>query len=113
MSTDRSVEDQSYLSESGLASEPAVVESLADATPVGLVVVGADSTVRWVDESAKQFFGLESEADVGMERSQFLESNVLPCLEAPKEFPDSETATGDGSDCHVLPSEKRAERWLR
>ncbi|MFC7018611.1 MULTISPECIES: PAS domain S-box protein [Haloarcula] len=113
MSADRGVGDQSSLAGSGLTTEPAVVESLADATPIGLVVVGPDATVQWVDESARRFFGLESEAGVGTERSQFLDSYVLPCLDAPEEFPRSETATGDGVDCHVLPAANRAERWLR
>ena len=113
MSTDSSDGDQSYLSESGLTGEPAVVESLADATPIGLVVVGPDSTVQWVDESASRFFGLENGAGVGTERSEFFESYVLPCLDVPEEFPESGTATEDGFDCHVLPSADRTERWLR
>ncbi|WP_302081297.1 PAS domain S-box protein [Salinibaculum rarum] len=113
MSTDRRVGEQSYLAESGLTSEPAIVESLAAASPIGLVVVGPDSTVQWVDESAAEFFGLESGTGVGMERSQFLDSHVLPCLDAPEEFPDSGTTTEDESVCHVLPSADRSERWLR
>jgi PAS domain S-box-containing protein len=113
MSTDSSGGDQSYLSENGLTSEPAVVESLADATPIGLVAVGPDSTVHWVDESASRFFGIENGAGVGTERSQFLESYVLPCLDAPGEFPESESASESEFDCHVLPSADRTERWLR
>jgi len=101
--------DESPLAATGLADDADVVASLVDAAGVGLVLVGPDSTVEWVNDHAADYFALDTDAAVGMDRAAFLDACVRPRLEAPAGFPD---ADGD-HDGHVLPGEGREERWLR
>ena len=98
-----------YLVDAGVVNDADIVETLVGAAGAGLVLVGPDSTVRWVDERAASYFAVESESVAGMDRTAFLESCVRPCLEAPAGFPHA-----DGNrDGHVLADDSREERWLR
>jgi len=99
----------SYLVDAGLVNDADIVESLVGAAGVGLVLVGPAATVRWVDERAAGYFGLDRDAVTDTDRATFLESHVRPCLEAPEPLQD---ADGCG-DVHVLGDGDRQERWLR
>jgi len=108
MSTDPGA-GQSPLSAGGLGADSAVVESLAASPPVGLVVVGPDGTVQWIDESMEEFFGLAGETHVGADRAAVFDSSIAPCLEGagPRREGD------DRQRLHVLPDGSRRERWLQ
>jgi PAS domain S-box-containing protein len=108
MSTDPEAGQPSF-SDVGLAGDPAVVESLATSPTIGLVVVAADGTVRWIDETAEKYFGLAGENHVGSDRAAVFDSSVEPCLEQGGPLPEE-----DGTQrLHVLPDESRQERWLQ
>jgi len=111
MSANRGSADHAFLTDTGLVSDAGFVDSLVGAAGVGLVLVGPDSTVQWVNEHAANYFGLDGSGVVGMERSAFLDSHVLSCLRQPEQFPGSDGKRG--YDCHVLPDDEREERWLR
>lgn len=113
MSTDPDAGDKSPLSETGLASDPAVLDSLVASPTVALVTVGPDDTVQWLDETAASYFGLADREGVGEDRTRFYESSVQPCLEHPDRFPGEETAPRDTDAVHVLSEGRRDERWLR
>jgi PAS domain S-box-containing protein len=114
MSTERSSDVQSNFFDAGLANETEIIQSLVGAAGSGLVVVGPDSTIQWIDTQLRSYFSCDSSSVVGTNREAFLETYVRPCLENPSQFRDSDGTNCDGAfDCHVLPSENREERWLQ
>lgn len=97
------------LADLGLATDPAVVESLAAAPGIGLVLVGPDETVRWIDGTAVEYFRLPDD-QIGADRTVVFNDAVRPCLERPDRSFDQ---TDGPTDIHVLPEDGRDERWLR
>jgi len=109
MSADPDRRDSSFLSDSGVANCPNIVESLVDAPTIALVVVDPDETVQWIDESTARYFGLDGDAGVGDPWTEFLEAHVDPVLEER----DRELSEGGTEVIHILPEGDREERWLR
>ena len=101
------------LSENGVGTDGAVVESLVNAPTVGLVVVDPDGIVHCIDEAAQRYFDTVEEQAVDTGRECFVESSIRAALKEPDQFPDQEGGVENSVDLHVLPAAEREERWLR
>jgi hypothetical protein len=86
VSTDPARGNQQDGPEAALAGDSPVAEPLLAAPAVGFVIVGPDSSVRWIDDGTERYFGLDGDEAIGTDRSAFFGSHVGPCLERPDEF---------------------------
>lgn len=86
---------------------------------IGIFVLGPAFTVEWINETAATYFGLSRADVIGQDKQQLIESTIASIFEYPEQFAETVIATyRDNSyveefECHVLPGEERAERWLR
>ena len=107
-----------------VAPSPEVLDGLGGLVPtletvdLGILVLGPEFTVEWINETAATYFGLSRGDVVGQDKQALIESTISSIFEKPDRF--AETVIGTYADnsyveafeCHVLPGEDRAERWL-
>jgi len=97
---------------------PGVVMTALESADVGIFVLGPDFTVRWINEPIERFFGLDRDAVVGRDKETLIESKIKDSFEAPGRFAETVINTYDDNsyveefECHVLPGDGRADRWL-
>ena len=103
---------------------PAVADSLDGLVPtletvdLGIFVLDAEFTVEWINETAATYFGLSREDVIGRDKQALIESTIQSIFERPDRFAETVIDTyADNSyveefECHVLPGDGRAERWL-
>ncbi|WP_247005333.1 PAS domain-containing sensor histidine kinase [Halorientalis litorea] len=97
---------------------PDVLLAALEGSDVGVFVLGPDYSVRWINEATEEYFGLSREAVIGTDKRDLIESTVKSMFERPERFAETVTATYDDNthvqafECHVLPDDQRAERWL-
>ncbi|MEA1930652.1 MAG: PAS domain-containing sensor histidine kinase [Euryarchaeota archaeon] len=86
---------------------------------IGIFVLDPAFTVEWINETAATYFGLSRADVIGQDKQTLIESTIASIFERPERFAETVIDTyRDNSyveefECHVLPGEGRAERWLR
>jgi len=102
----------------------AVSDGLAGLVPtletvdLGIFVLDAEFTVEWINETAATYFGLSRENVIGRDKQALIESTIQSIFERPDRFAETVIDTyADNTyveefECHVLPDDGRAERWL-
>ncbi|RMH19674.1 MAG: PAS domain S-box protein [Gemmatimonadetes bacterium] len=91
--------------------------SVLDASPVGAALVDAADRVMWVNEALCQFFGVTRAELVGEAWEDVVRQRLAPVVEDGEAFVrrvlDAPLGGPEArSECHVLPSERRPNRWL-
>jgi PAS domain S-box-containing protein len=85
---------------------------------LGIFVLDAEFSVEWINETAATYFGLSRENVIGRDKQALIESTIQSIFEDPERFAETVIDTyADNTyveefECHVLPAEGRAERWL-
>ena len=85
---------------------------------LGIFVLDAEFTVEWINETAATYFGLSRSDVIGQDKQALIESTISSIFEEPERFAETVVDTyADNTyveefECHVLPGEGRAERWL-
>ena len=85
---------------------------------LGIFVLDPEFTVEWINETAATYFGLSRADAIGQDKQALIESTIASIFEQPERFAEAVIDTyADNSyveefECHVLPGEERAERWL-
>src|SRR6056297_3211295 len=85
---------------------------------LGIFVLDSEFTVEWINETAATYFGLSRADVIGQDKGALIESTIASIFEQPERFAETVIDTyADNSyveefECHVLPGEGRAERWL-
>ena len=97
---------------------PGVLAALDRAT-MAIFVLDSTFTVRWINETAARYFGIDRESVIGRDKRALIEEQIKPIFDRPERFADTVTATYDDNsyieefDCHVLAGAERDDRWLR
>jgi len=96
----------------------ALTEEVLDTSAVGIFILDASFRVVWLNQAMERFFGLRREELIGLDKRQLI------CDRIQYIFADADTFTRkvfatytnntyvESFECHVLPDETRAERWL-
>jgi len=101
-----------------VTSPPAALPAALETADMGIFVLDAEFTVRWINETAATYFGLSRAAVIGQDKQALIESTIQSIFERPERFAETVLDTyADNTyveefECHVLPGEERAERWL-
>jgi PAS domain S-box-containing protein len=89
-----------------------------DTSPVGTFILDEDFTVAWLNQSVEEFFGVDRDELIGTDKPTVVESDLKYRFDDPDRFETTLLASYEDNDyvesfeCHVLPDEDRAERWL-
>jgi signal transduction histidine kinase len=112
------ITDESQETTEGSVDTPSGVLSALDGADLGLFVLGPDLAVRWVNETAETYFGLDRAAVVGRDKHELVETEIKHVFERPERFAEIVVATYEDNadveefECHVIGDGERAERWL-
>ena len=104
--------------QTAVTSPPAALPGALETADMGIFVLDSEFTVRWINETAAAYFGLSREAVIGQDKQALIESTIQSIFERPERFAETVLDTyADNTyveefECHVLPGEERAERWL-
>jgi len=99
-------------------SADAVLDAL-DGADMGIFVLDQEFTVRWMNRTMGEYFGLDRQAVLGRDKATLIESQIRSIFAEPERFTDSVRSTYEDNtyieefECHVLAGEHREERWLR
>jgi PAS domain S-box-containing protein len=109
----------SQQSASELLREHSLTEDMFDRAAFGLFILDASFRVVWMNRTLEQFFGLPREAAIGRDKRRLIRDRIAHIFENGAAFAEKVFKTySDNSyieqfECHVLPGENRAERWLQ
>lgn len=104
-----------------LAESEARYRSLAEALDtagVATFILDDEFSVAWVNRAVADFFGLPKERVEGADKETLIRTEMVDIFEDGEAFAETVLASyADNSsvesfECHVLPGEDRAERWL-
>jgi len=85
---------------------------------LGIFVLDSEFTVEWINETAATYFGLSRADVIGQDKEALIESTIQLIFERPERFAETvidayrDNTYVEEFECHVLPGEGRAERWL-
>ncbi|RMH76350.1 MAG: PAS domain S-box protein [Cyanobacteria bacterium J007] len=109
----------SQQSASELLREHSLTEDMFDRAAFGLFILDDSFRVVWMNRTLEQFFGLPREAAIGRDKRRLIRDRIAHIFENGAAFAEKVFKTySDNSyieqfECHVLPGENRAERWLQ
>lgn len=109
----------SQQSASQLLREHSLTEDLFDRAAFGLFILDASFRVVWMNRTLEQFFGLPREAAIGRHKRRLIRDRIVHIVESGAAFAEKVFKTYNDNtyieqfECHVLPGENRAERWLQ
>lgn len=95
-----------------------LVDDVLDGTDVGIFIVNSDYRIIWLNRAMENYFGIKRVDVIGKDRRQNLQEQIQNILEFPEEYAKKILAAYKNNtyienfECHVLPGENRAERWL-
>jgi len=104
-----------------LAESEARYRSMAealDASGVATFILDDSFSVVWVNEAVEEYFGVSRDRLVGADKASLIESDIKHIFADPERFAETVTASYEDNtyvesfECHVLPDDGRAERWL-
>jgi PAS domain S-box-containing protein len=90
-----------------------------DTSGVGTIILDDGFEVVWVSEAVEEFFDLDEDVLLGVDKAAEVEASIKHVFEDPDGFEETVVASYEDNDyvesftCHVLPDEDREERWLR
>ena len=93
-------------------------EDVLDTGKDGVFVLDADFHVVWINQALERYFGLRREGVIGKDKRLLIRERIAGIFEEPERFASRVLATYDNNtyvehfECHVLPGDKRDERWL-
>ena len=96
-----------------------LTDDVLDNTEVGIFILNAEFKVVWVNHAMERFFGFHRDELIGKDKRQIIRDKSVGLFEDPATFTAKVLATYDNNtytekfECHVLPAEGRAERWLQ
>lgn len=96
----------------------AVIGEVLDGSTVGLLILGADAKVVWVNRAFERYFGLTRDSLIGKDYRQVIDGRFKGIFADSRALVHRLTSIRDEDrpaeplECHVLPNEKRRERWL-
>jgi len=97
---------------------PSFTKNILDFSSVGIFILDSDFKVVWINHAIEKYFGLQRENVIGRDKRNLIRKNIQHIFESPDEFVRKVFSTYDNNtyienfECHVLPNEKRKERWL-
>jgi len=92
--------------------------TVLDGAEVGILILGPDFSVQFINETTERYFGLDREAVIGRDKQSLIESTIQPIFERPERFAGTVTDTYEDNsyveefECHVMAGDGRDERWL-
>ncbi len=95
-----------------------MINEVLDNATVGIFILDADFKVVWVNRAIERFFNLHRESIIGGDNRQVVRDHLQNVFEDSAEFTQRVLATYEDNSyieyfqCHVLPLNKRVERWL-
>jgi PAS domain S-box-containing protein len=95
-----------------------LTEDVLDTGKDGVFVLDADFRVVWINQALERYFGLRREEVVGKDKRLLIRERVKGIFEESERFASRVLATYDNNtyvenfECHVLPGDRRDERWL-
>jgi len=104
-----------------LAESEARYRSMAEALDVSGVatfILDDSFSVVWVNEAVEEYFGVTRDRLVGTDKASMIESDIKHIFADPERFAETVLASYEDNsyvesfECHVLPGDGRAERWL-
>jgi signal transduction histidine kinase/ActR/RegA family two-component response regulator len=93
-------------------------EDILNCLAAGITIVDRHKKIAWINKTMECFLGLNKENVIGNELSVLLLNSEFSIVENPLEIITKiNEANISGSDtdgilCHILPGEKRIERWI-
>ena len=95
-----------------------LTEGVLDSSSVGLFILDSDFRVVWINHAMEQFFGLNRDKVIGMDKKRLVQRRIKHLLEDPESFAEQVLAAYKDNtyianfECHVLGNDEREERWL-
>ncbi|PXF53564.1 MAG: hypothetical protein C4B56_01440 [Candidatus Methanophagaceae archaeon] len=84
----------------------------------GIIILDDHFRVVWVNHAIEEFFGIERDAIIGMDKRRLIKEKIKYIFEEPEKFERVVLSTYDNNtyieqfECHVLPGVNRRERFL-
>ncbi|HEX2619718.1 MAG TPA: response regulator, partial [Phototrophicaceae bacterium] len=94
-----------------------LINDVFDTSLVGVIIMDRSLTVVWCNEAMEVYFGVEREEIIGRNKLELVDERLKCAFENPDEYASRirlayEQGTFERFECHILPDEKREERWL-
>ncbi|NDJ84708.1 MAG: response regulator [Chloroflexi bacterium] len=95
-----------------------LIEDVFDTSMVAVIILDADFTVVWCNEATENYFGIEREALLGHDKRKVVQNEVKYIFADPEGFAARLLKAYEANsftehfECHVVPQDNRAERWL-
>ena len=95
-----------------------LTDDVLNSSAVGIFILDSHLKVVWVNQALEDYFGLKKNEIIGKDKRQLIRERIKDIFEDPDSFANKVFNTYDDNtyvehfECHVLPNNKRKERWL-
>ncbi|MCD6412000.1 MAG: PAS domain S-box protein [Thermoplasmata archaeon] len=95
-----------------------LLNSVFDDIDVGFFILDENFRVVWMNNTLQEYFGIERKEVIGKDKRDLIQKKIKYIFEKPDRFAHKVLSSYDDNaytmsfECHVLPDEKREERWL-
>ena len=95
-----------------------LINDVLDNSKAGIFIIDADYKIVWANKAVEEYFGFDRNEVIGLDKRTCIRKNIAPLLQQREAFADrilaaySNNTFVESTECHVLPSAERKERWL-
>ncbi|MFQ5956524.1 MAG: HD domain-containing phosphohydrolase, partial [Candidatus Brocadiales bacterium] len=95
-----------------------ITDDVLDSSKVGVFILDKKFHVVWINKALESYFGLERDNVIGKDKRQLIRDKIHHIFEEGEKFKEVVFKTYEDNtyvenfSCHVLPGDRREERWL-
>jgi len=95
-----------------------LIHDAIDSLPSGVFIIDRDFKIVWANKAIEDFFGIDKNSLIGCDKRKVIKERIKYIFEDPEQFEEVTLRTYKNNtylekfECHVLPSDKRKERFL-